>query len=54
MAKVNGLILNEIQILGGETACLTGQRELREYVNGKVSDRIIGTRFDVVAHTKNF
>lgn len=52
MSNVNNIELNEQQVLGSPTVLLVGQRELREYANGKPTDKIIGMRFDVVSPAK--
>ena len=48
------LTLTEQQVLGSPVVYLVGQRLLKEYQDGKVTDKVIGARFEVVSPAKCF
>jgi hypothetical protein len=54
MSNVNGMVLNAEQVLGSSVAILTAQRKLKEFKDGKSTEKIIGARFDVVSPIKCF
>lgn len=54
MSNISGIILNEQQVMGASIVCLTGQRHLKEYKDGKSTEKVLGVRFEVVSPAKCF